>query len=354
MTPIKATSFFARHRYEINPHNVIVYTDFYARAVANILMLIFGAITIPAVILSNVINFHLNGWGSLQYTLISIPFLALPLLFRVILFPFYHTHIVFDADSEIISRHTIFGKKRLCSFAEIANIEHINAYFLHQTNDPYGLGIRITAGFRNAKEQKPFVDTVIPAIEAMLLNARKPAPETCNIPSFYIHTVQLFRLKPTFGSYLVWVPCFWATVLLGTFIWQIVSYNNSVLPVLVLALASIVLGMYEPTTIKQFIINQKYYTVRRYCFFKTYSKSLPQTITLYLKPIIVKGRRKGVEVFLEFPDGSKTSLKQFGNKKTAQIPAFTSETETILRQAGVNTVERKVDVLVRTYKNILI
>ena len=137
--------------------------------------------------------------------------------------------------------------------------------------------------------------------------------------------------------------------------WQVTVYHHHVFALLLISLVLFIAGHYRLERKIYFDTGQGIYGIKYFRGLWKTGKDLPQSIVLKMEPVLVKRgirRRTGIRVYLVLED-EQVFLKEFPDRQTPQIPAFLKETEEILKQAGVKSIRRRTDKLVKTFKNAI-
>jgi hypothetical protein len=357
------SSFFARYRYRIEAERITVWPNYHMRFVAHILLVVFLSMSLMVWMMAGALLSGYEGAGAREgwRYLMSLPaFLAIPWGFPLMFVAIYTVRVEFDIPSQTIFRRHLFGKKRLGSFAGVSEVTEVNhplpaksGYWLHFSDDPYGTGVVLTRGFRNAREKEPFKTQLIPALEAVLFRSERVTPPA--LPprrSEYIEHESRFTTRRQWGgAFFYWT---FAAAFGGLYGWQALR-DNPVWWFWALALVFFLAGLYEPTRKRTIDTGRKLF--RTCCFWGLWRRvrRLEEGVDLYLFPEIrrvhYEFRRTGVEVWLRFPDGRKFLLRRFRNRRTKAILPFLRQTAALLERAGVKDAPVCVDPQVRLFKN---
>ncbi|QDW23557.1 hypothetical protein FFJ24_001425 [Pedobacter sp. KBS0701] len=271
--------------------------------------------------------------------------IMLPLILACIpFFTYGKRKVIFDAFNQAVYLKTIYSKKQLMSFDQVASIDpQVRfglAYYLKSKDDRFGKGYRISPSFSNEgdKDKKHYDSLILSAIKNMIsLKAVKqvivqPNPIDLGILTYYIADHNNFRLKH--GGSVKYLP---ALIFFGFFacyfwynLFTKMQLTDSDRQLSVIVLIPIMLFVLTITKRIVFDVDtQKIKVYRIGLLFKSYTFDKFAGFSIVRKTY--NGLYNGTDVRLKFKKPSGTSeltLADFG--KTNPIENFIAETEYIL------------------------
>lgn len=274
--------------------------------------------------------------------LLLIPFLLACLLF----FTYGRRQVIFDSTVQTISLKTIFGKKQLMRFNEVASIDpHIRfglVYYLKSTNDRYGKGYRISPSFTGEqdKDKHHFDTVVLPSINSMINSIQElplaAGPSLIDLGVLNYYTINDVGYKLKRRGISKFVPALIFFGLLACYFWynlftKITPTDNDkqLSAIVLLPIAIFVLTVSKRVV---FDLNTKKIKVYRIgILFKNYAFDNFAGFSIVRKTY--NGLYNGTDVRLKFNKRTGTSeltLADFG--KTNPIENFIAETEFVLKK----------------------
>ena len=275
--------------------------------------------------------------------------LLLPLFIASIpLFTYSRRQVIFDKNERMVFLQTIFGKKPLMAFEEMADVSlkatFGMAYYLNSKADRYGKGHRISPAFMNAKDpaKKEYEEVLLPEIRqfrvvqsatSILSDPAKIALQT-GILNFYDTHADGYVLKPnsikaalpSFVLFLFFAAVGWYSILFGNG-WPEKGQFIPFLPF-------IPLGFFLATLSRRVIFDVQRKSVRLYLFgLPIVTHPLPGFTGFSIVRKTHNGIYNGTDIRMKFrKDGKKEdkelTLKSFG--KTNPVEPFLDETEFVL------------------------
>ncbi|WP_316843850.1 hypothetical protein [Pedobacter psychrodurus] len=290
--------------------------------------------------------------GDIETKYFASYFFMLPFLFACIpFFTYGKRQVIFDALHHTISLKTIFGKKKLMDFNEVASIDpQVRfglVYYLKSSADRYGKGYRISPSFTGEqdKDKLHFDSHVLSEIKLMI--AKVPdrqannilQPISMGILTHYVSENDSYRLKSTgIGKFLPMLIFFG---LFACYFWYNLFTKNEpsgsdkqlsfiiLIPILIFLLSVTKRVVFETST-------KKIKVYRLGIVFKSYA--LEQFAGFNIVRKTTNGLYSGTDVRLKFNKSAELTLADFG--KTNPIETFIAETEYILKKMESGTSGR--------------
>jgi hypothetical protein len=290
----------------------------------------------------NIDNLNASDWKGF---VIILPFVLACTPF----FTYSRRRVIFNAADHTIYRQTIFGRKALLQFNEVADIVLKagigQSYYIKSLADRYGQGYRISSSFSGEKDKdkREFDEVVLPAIRRLLL--QQPAANRVHhskvlleggVLEYYEDHSQGYLLKP--GGLLKLLP---GLILLGLgacYGWYSVLMNpgdNKALAVGVSVGFTFMVFAFTKrlifdVTARQVIVYHLGFPVSRY--------PLANFDGFNIVRKTYNGLYSGTDVRLKFkkpdsPSVSEVTLADFN--KTNPIEPFINETEFVLNKTGL-------------------
>jgi hypothetical protein len=282
-------------------------------------------------------KYFLNYVAVLPFLLGCIPF-----------FTYSRRQIIFDGADHTIYLKTIFGRKNLMAFNQVASIQWVTrfgiAYYLRSTEDRYGKGYRISPSFSKEtdKDKLEYDSAVLPAIWK-LVKAQVTADTSPTADKILFDAGQLtyykthtdgYQLNPM-GASRNW----WVLIIIGAiagYTWYhllskpILTDSDKQISVIILIPVSLAVLTITKRVVFD-IAQQKIKLYRLGFVFTTYPIETFAGFNIVRKTY--NGMYNGTDVRLKFTKpGSKTerelTLADFG--KTNPIENFIDETEYVL------------------------
>lgn len=283
-------------------------------------------------------------------------FIMLPFLVGCIPFFTYGKRcVIFNAATQTINLKTIFGKKQLMNFAQVAAIDpQIRfglVYYLKSTEDRFGKGYRISPSFTNEqdKDKQHYDGIVLQAIKNMISSAPvqqvsvQPNAIDLGILTYYLASDHGYWLKRS--GFAKFLPALIFFGLLACYFWynlltktQPTDSDKQLSIIILLPISIFVL-----TITKKIVLNlntQKIKVYRLGILFKSYAFDNFAGFSIVRKTY--NGLYNGTDVRLKFKKSSGISeltLADFG--KTNPIENFIAETEYVLNRMKNN--ERNIN-----------
>lgn len=288
-----------------------------------------------------------GNFGDIEAKYFASYFIMLPLLLACIpFFTYAQRQVIFDAVLHTISIKTIFGKKKLMEFNQVATIDpQIRfglVYYLKSSDDKYGKGFRISPSFTGEqdKEKKHFDDVVLSALKQMFSSVPgSPAADKQNIKglgilTYYLADNDVYRLKnagimkflPMLIFFGLFACYFWYNLFTKT---QPSDSDRHLSVIVLIPITIFVLTLSKRITFER--NTQKIKVYRLGILVKTYMLNNFAGFNIVRKT--VNGLYSGTDVRLKFKKTAgmaELTLADFG--KTTPIEDFLTETEYILEK----------------------
>jgi hypothetical protein len=296
---------------------------------------------LPLTVILIMVKGHL---GDIEAKYFASYLIMLPLLLACIPFFIYgQRQIVFDAIQGTVSLKTIFNRKQLMEFNQVASIDpQVRfglVYYLKSSEDRYGKGYRISPSFTGERDRDKlhYDSVVLSAIKNMLTSVpdrqviSNPNPIDLGLLTHYLAHDDGYRLKSAgIGKFLPMLIFFG---LFACYFWyNLITKNNpsnSDKQLSLIVLIPITIFLLTVSKRVVFELNTKKIRVYRLgIVFKSYALDTFTGFNIVRKTY--NGLYSGTDVRLKFNKSSELTLADFG--KTNPIETFIAETEYVLKK----------------------